>query len=390
MPRGWLRRNRSPHEAVSAPEMPPEVTAAFFDMDSRQGAAQQAVAAEGALNPGSPILGEWDIVRQSCYGASASYLALSTHDPGAQGPDQVRRQLVEAAAGVDHYCQRHRSVLDRATSQVMTAAQKADSSLAVVQVLNRRLNGVDGQWLIYPSVRTANDLMQSTAGDLRSARERADLAATISAADRLSAAVAQLELALDRAPQRVEEANRAVSSVRTRLEAARTRAASADVALSDLLREFHADSSADIVDNERKSRAELDRADSLLKQASMASREGCPETALEFANEARLIISPAEALIDSAGNRLSLLRSIRDSPSQRERDVRFQVRDAQRLVIDRGIQAEWGTVLDAQVGRIDRIVAELHGRHPNYWKYHLGLGEVSEFVARIVARIRRV
>lgn len=390
MPKGWLRRIRSPHEAASPREMPPEVTAAFFDMDTRQGAAQVAVAAESALNPSSPILGEWDTVLQRCYGASAAYLSLSAHDPAAQEAHQVHTQLVEAATGIDNYCQRHRSALSRATSQAAAAAQKADASIAAARALSQRLADVDGQWLVYPSVRTANDSMQSTVDELGSARERADLAATIRAADRLGIVVSQLELALDRAPQRVEEAHRAVSSVRTRLQAARTRATSADEALSDLLREFHADSSADIVDNERKSRADLDRADSLLQQASTASREGRPEAALEFANEARSIISPAEALIDSAGNRLSLLRSIRADPGQRERDVRFQVRDAQRLVVDRGLQSEWGTVLDAQAGRIDRIVAELHGRHPNYWKYHLGLGEVSEFVAGIVTRIRKV
>lgn len=162
-PRGGSGESASPHEAASPREMPPEVTAAFFDMDTRQGAAQVAVAAESALNPSSPILGEWDTVLQRCYGASAAYLSLSAHDPAAQEAHQVHatrrgrhryRQLLPAT---------WRSALNRATSQAAAAAQKADASIAAAQgPLSQRLADVDGQWLVYPSVRTANDSMQST------------------------------------------------------------------------------------------------------------------------------------------------------------------------------------------------------------------------------------
>ena len=69
--------------------------------------------------------------------------------------------------------------------------------------------------------------------------------------------------------------------------------------------------------------------------------------------------------------------------------ARFRVRDAQRLAVDRGAVTEWGSVLDAQVARIDRTVAALTGRHPDYWKYHLALEEVSQYVSTIVTRIRQ-
>ena len=57
-------------------------------------------------------------------------------------------------------------------------------------------------------------------------------------------------------------------------------------------------------------------------------------------------------------------------------------------VPDRGLVREWGTALDAQVPRIDRIVAALDVPTPDYWRYQRDLGDVGEFIAGIVTRIR--
>lgn len=69
--------------------------------------------------------------------------------------------------------------------------------------------------------------------------------------------------------------------------------------------------------------------------------------------------------------------------------MRFRIRDAQRLAVNRDAVDEWGTVLDAQVTRVNRIVAALDGHPPDYWKYHTALNEVSQFVTNVVNRIRQ-
>jgi len=390
VPGRWLRlTRRSPSEGRTS-DVPTELTAVFLDMDKRQGIAQAAVASEGALHPRSPIITEWEEVQQHCYSAAAAFLSLTGGDPGAvTTAAEVHRQLSDAAAGVDDFYQRHLASLDRAAATAVATAARADSALAEANRVSTRLSGIDRAWLDYPSIQTAKDLLEAATVEFRAARQSTDLNASQSAADRLTRAAAALGEALDSAPQRAGDASRTVASVRTRLEAARTRAGGMGDTMSALLRDFRGESSADLMDNERRSWTHLDRADELLRQALDYSMKAQPEVALDLATQARAAIGAAEDLVDAASDRLALLIVIRDEPGQREREVRFRLRDAQRLAVDRGADTEWGTVLDAQVPRIDRIVEDLNGRHPDYWKYHRELEQVSEFVAGIVARIRQ-
>lgn len=177
--------------------------------------------------------------------------------------------------------------------------------------------------------------------------------------------------------------------MRTRLEALKTRTEGISAAVSTLLREFHADSSADLLGNEHRCRVDLNRAEGLLQQAETAARDGDPETALNLVGMARTVLATAAEHVDAPAQRLALLRSVRSDPQQDEQRARFRLRDAQRLAVDRGAQAQWGAALDAQALRIDRIVATLSGRHPDYWRYHFELNDVAQFVAGIVARIRQ-
>ena len=84
-----------------------------------------------------------------------------------------------------------------------------------------------------------------------------------------------------------------------------------------------------------------------------------------------------------------VLRGVLADPAEMEKRVRFRLRDAQHLVVARDLVGEWGSVLDAQVARIDRIVAGLSGRHPDYWRYHQELEQVAAFIGTIVERVRR-
>jgi hypothetical protein len=45
------------------------------------------------------------------------------------------------------------------------------------------------------------------------------------------------------------------------------------------------------------------------------------------------------------------------------------VRDAQRLVVDRGLVREFGPILDAQSVRLQNAQDRLTGVHPDYWLY---------------------
>lgn len=386
----WLRLTRRPRTETRPPDVAATLTTAFLDLDHRQGIAQAAVAAAAALHPASSIPEEWESVAQHCYSAMAAYLPLTAaNGEPTQPAAQVARHLAEAAAAVDAFYSRHRYILDNAIGAVSAAATAAAAAATAARTADERLAGIDAPWRDYPSVHAAHLLMQSATAELSAARNRSDLIATQNSSEQLRTAAAALNDVLDLAPGRAEEARRAVTSVRTRLEALKTRTEGISAAVSTLLREFHADSSADLLGNEHRCRVDLNRAEGLLQQAETAARDGDPETALNLVGMARTVLATAAEHVDAPAQRLALLRSVRSDPQQDEQRARFRLRDAQRLAVDRGAQAQWGAALDAQALRIDRIVATLSGRHPDYWRYHFELNDVAQFVAGIVARIRQ-
>jgi hypothetical protein len=79
---------------------------------------------------------------------------------------------------------------------------------------------------------------------------------------------------------------------------------------------------------------------------------------------------------------------VQKDPSAAAGKVRFQVRDAQLLAVNLGLVEQWGSVLDAQVLRVDRAVATLTGRHPDYWGYLVDLRAISDFVTGVVNKMK--
>lgn len=224
---------------------------------------------------------------------------------------------------------------------------------------------------------------------MRSARTGVGVGAVREAANRLDAASKELADALAQAPSRAAAASTAIVSVRTRLAAARTRAEGVGAAYSALLREFNAASSADLSDNERESQRAIAAADDALSRARAAAAENDPELALELTTTARGNLAEAEQQVDAVTKRLTLLREVRENPQDKAKAVRFRLRDAQMLAVGRGLAAEWGSVLDAQAERIDRITGALSGRHPDYWAYVTELDAVADFIAGVVDRMRK-
>ena len=396
----WLRRSGSPRNEEHLRSAQALLTTAFLDLEKRQGMVESAFQAAHALSPTPVIEQEWEAVRNGCYEAAGAYLQATAPadetDTGWQSSPEgmttlhrAQQLLAEARRGLDEFHDRHRRELDAATARAVAVSTQADTAVSAAQDARRRLAGTDEALLAYPSVQQARDQMEAAYHELALARERGDLAGVSDGTERLAAAVTALVDALNGAPQRAEQARRTVASVRTRVDALRHQADSVGPNLSALLREFHADSSSDLAGNERASRIHIDRSDAVLTQAAAAHIEHRPEAALDLAAQSRAELADAELLIEAVADRLALLRQLRSDPTVKEQQVRFRLRDAQRLAVDRGADKEWGSALDAQVHRIDRIVAGLTGPHPDYWAYHRGLEDVSQFVATIVARIRQ-
>ena len=79
----------------------------------------------------------------------------------------------------------------------------------------------------------------------------------------------------------------------------------------------------------------------------------------------------------------------KDPQAEIER-TRFAVRDAQRLAMAGRQKPDprHAGPLDDSVARLDRAVAALEGRHPDYWHFLTETVGVRTTVARVVAQIR--
>lgn len=369
-----------------------ELTSAFLDMERRLDIAQHAVETAIALQPHSSLADEWTGARDRAYEATTQYLSLTAPDttligrPASVG--EVTRSIDTARTGLDAFYDRHRRTLDSAAGAAAATKAHAEAALAAASAALQRVADLDPELAGYPSVQTARSRVETAYREVQAALNGGDIVATAETARQLSDGATALTHAVSAAPERAERSRRTLASVQTRLSATAHRADTIGATFSILLKEFHADSSADLATNERRSRIHIAAAQALVVRAAKALDDRRPEDTATLAGQAREELATAEQLVDTVTARLAALRALRADPTRQERDVRFRLRDAQRLAVDRDAVGEWGTVLDAQVERIDRIVAELSGRHPDYWQYHLALEEVSRFVTTIINRIR--
>ncbi|MFC4603762.1 hypothetical protein [Rhodococcus kronopolitis] len=370
------------------------MTTAFLTMDARQRIVETAVEASAQLFPEQGIRRGWAPVRDACYAAATAYLALSdvtvVTPPGSApvSPDRTTRQLSDATHALDEFYATHRDHLEHAVSTLEAVPQVAHQADAAATAVAARLRGPDQGYAGYSSVRAGSDELDAAAAALGAARARHDAKDIRAATSRVLTAVAGLQESLGAAPTREHEARTALASVRTRVEAARTRAGGLRAAYSDILREFTMASSLDLTGNEQSSHRHIEAAAAGLVDIERALSGGDPDLALEHTERVRTDLAAADHAVDSVTDRLRLLREVRGDPGAKLAAVRFRLKDAQHLAVNTGLAGEWGSVLDAQVDRIDRISGALQGTHPDYWAYITELDAVSEFIAGVVQRMR--
>ena len=378
--------------------------AAFLDLDNRQSYVNDAIDAAGESGAGGAGLARaWAPVKQQAFDASAKYLATAESFSlldGAERPTgvdpaaaraafvEVHRTLADAAVAVDKFYRRHNDELEQARSlRAATPKISADARSAALEA-ESALTAAERDGVAYASVLAA-------AGDLVEALSALKTADTIGSPLEIRHAAAAVHAAAESVTNRIEHARSlpgtvpsSLISVKTRIQAVTTRLESMPAHRSALLREFSADCSKDLNGADDRARHALEQARTDWDAADRAHRAGRLEEAAEHLATARTQLTAAEHDGDSLGDRLALLRKTKADPVAAAKATRFRLRDAQLLVVDRGLVPQWGSVLDAQAARIDRAAADLTGTHPDYWAYLQALQAVEAFVKNVVDRVR--
>jgi chromosome segregation ATPase len=368
---------------------------AFLQLDQRLSIITDGVEAAAALGMSGDLVRAFVPLRDACYETINEYLALSGQEARATPLGDVQRtmnRITDSIRSLDQFYERNSTQIEHARISYAAVPDEAARARAESDQLLERLGGLPADQLAYSSVKNALDQhdqarLQLEAAQLDVSGGGGDRAGLRSKAAALTAAVKKLRQAVDQAPSRAGEATAALASVRTRLSAVRNRSARMPETYSALLREFSAECSKDLVGHDRRSARDLEVAASEIDGAAAQVTQD-PEAALAAITRARSVLANAEQLVDGVTDRLNELRAVQQDPPAAAGRIRFQIRDAQLLAVNLGLVKQWGSVLDAQVLRVDRAVATLTGRHPDYWGYLVDLRAISDFVTGVVSKMK--
>ncbi len=94
--------------------------------------------------------------------------------------------------------------------------------------------------------------------------------------------------------------------------------------------------------------------------------------------------------MSAAGDRLQRLDAVSFDRQKEIERTRFAIRDAQRLAMAGRSTPDprHAGPLDDAVARLDRAVADLEGRHPDWWHFLTETEAVRQTAARVVQEIR--
>jgi hypothetical protein len=386
------RRDDAPDDAALAGRA--AASQAFLALDDEQRAAADAVRTADELGGGRPLGQEWAHVARAGDRATEAYLATTAQFPldgtspvaGAKQADERALREIEAAREtIRRFRSTHARTLDEAAHLLRAlpvAVQEARTALVAART----------------AVQTADASGTRSRRAAQRLAEAEQAAAGIDAAggirERRAAATRTLDLARSaatlatEAPRAAAGVRSAFGSVATRRAAAATKADRIPPALSALRREFSEPCSVGLTDAEKKARAALTAVDRAIARAHDRADAGEWDDAADAIAEARAQLGAAEQAHDAVTGRLADLREVRADPGKLAADTRFVLRDAQRLVVDRGLVKRFGPILDAQSVRLQNAQDRLTGVHPDYWLYLSELRGVRTRAQEVVAEAR--
>lgn len=366
------------------------VTQGFLALDDEQRAAATAVEAAEQLGS-SRLAGAWAQVAAVGDAATEAYLTASQQFPldgtgpvrGAKEADErALREIERARETIRRFRTNHARALDEAEFALTNLPLRVQEARASLVSARAAVHGAE-----FTSRRAVERLAEAEAAagllDVTGIRDRRRAATHVVELAREAATLAEA------APQTARQVRSALSSIATRRAAALTKAERIEPAMSALRREFSEPCSRDLVGVEAQTREAITAADAAIAAARRHADAGDWDDAADAVAAARSALGRAEERHDGVTDRLAELRDVRADPAKYAAEARFVLRDAQRLVVDRGLVKELGPTLDAQSVRLESARARLEeGVHPDYWFYLTELRGIRQRVKDVVERVR--
>ncbi|MCF4138123.1 hypothetical protein L1856_17445 [Streptomyces sp. Tue 6430] len=213
---------------------------------------------------------------------------------------------------------------------------------------------------------------------------------TLERAERVSREAGAVRAEAERLPEKAAEIDHRLVSLRTRAQALTTRSGQVEPILSELRRRFTAACWQDLQHVPDQSVEHVRQAEARLAEAQSARDAQRWPDATALLSTARALLNSTDEAVSAAGDRLTRLNAVQKDPRQEIERTRFAIRDAQRLAMAgrNTPDPRDARPLDEAVARLERAIATLEGRHPDYWHFLTETEAVRRTVSDVVTRIR--
>ncbi|MFD3809102.1 hypothetical protein ACFWTC_37435 [Streptomyces sp. NPDC058619] len=317
-------------------------------------------------------------------------LEASVAAQATQDLTRAREELVRVKAELDRYEQGLRPLLDKAETQLARVAPARERAKAALLAASDALDAVRAEGM------RADDLAARLAAlgpELTMLNQGAALhgvQATVQRADRILRDAEGVRAEAARLPERAAEIDRRLVSLRTRAQALRNRADRVDPVLSELRRRFSAACWQDLQQVPDQAVRDVAQAEDRLADAGRARDEQRWTDVGTSIEAVRASLDAVDEAVSAAQDRLTRLEAVARDPRAEVDRTRFAIRDAQRLAMaGRSVpDPRHAAPLDASVARVERAVAGLEERHPDYWAFLQEMEAVRASVNRVVSEIR--
>lgn len=304
--------------------------------------------------------------------------------------DRVREDMERVKSELERFGQGLGPLLRRAEEEVARVAPAVERARQALLNATNALDSARGSGLQADDLAARLAALSPELTRLNEGAAQHGVRDTLHRADEVVREAEAVQEEARRLPERAAETDKRLASLRTRAEALRTRAGQVEPVLSELRRRFSAACWQDLQQVPDEAVRSVRQAEQKLNEAQQARDEQRWTDATSQLATVRALLNTTDEAVKAAGDRLQRLNDVSFDHAGEVERTRFAIRDAQRLAMSGRSTPDprHAQPLDDAVGRVDRAVESLTGRHPDYWHLLTELDAVRETVRQVVEQIR--
>ncbi|CAM5554654.1 hypothetical protein GCM10010261_06000 [Streptomyces pilosus] len=403
--RRWFG-GRAENQRAEAQAAKDAAAAAFYELDTAQRDLRISVETITAVDS-SPaarrVVSDFEALDRRIDEASHRYIdAVDAHDLDrddleASAASQARARLTAAKEELervkrelDRFADGLGPLLGTAETQLARLAPSVERARQALLAASDALDTARGSGLSADDLAARLATLSPELTRLNQGAGQHGVPATLERAERVTREAEAVRVEAERLPERAAEIDRRLVSLRTRAQALTTRSGQVEPILSELRRRFTVACWEDLQNVPEIAAENVGQAESRLAEARAAREQQRWADATALLSTARALLNTTDEAVSAAGDRLRRLNAVQKDPEQEIERTRFAIRDAQRLAMAgrNTPDPRDARPLDDAVARLERAVADLEGRHPDYWHFLTETETVRAAVGEVVARIR--